>query len=387
MTTTTTPKDLIDRARALAHIFAEEAVASERLRRPTDEAIKAAEETEIFKLMVPRRYGGLEFDVDTFIEVVLVLSEGDASLAWVTAFLIEHNWMFSLFPESFQKSLFADRSYILAPGMVSPSGIARPVTGGNELSGRWPFATGISHSTWVIAGAILTNEDGAPDPRFFALPLEDVTVEDTWRVDGMCGTGSADIVIENCFVPEDRSVSMIEMNRGCTPGATIHDAPLYRTPMAPLLTATAAMPSLGQARALVREYAKRLPERNRMGMDSSMAESTTAQIRLARLSIAAQQTELLFRDTMREVCALRERSQPKDRTRLQAQIATVVHQSREIVSDVCAASGAGAHQLSDRFQRARRDAEVMACHMAFDIDTNLENAGKAMLGLELSPML
>jgi alkylation response protein AidB-like acyl-CoA dehydrogenase len=387
MTTQTTREDLIDRARALAPLFAEHAGASERLRRPTDEAMAAVEEAEIFKLMVPRCYGGLELDMDTFVEVVLLLSEGDASLAWVTAFLIEHNWMFCLFPESFQKQLYADRSYVLAPGMVAPSGIARPAPGGVVLSGRWQFATGVSHSSWIIAGAILLNDEDTPDPRFFAIPRQEVEVEDTWHVDGMCGTGSHDVVIEECFVPADRSVSMLAMNRGCAPGAAIHDGPLYRTPMVPLLCATAAMPSLGQARALVREYANRLPNRKRMGFGPSQAEKVPSQVRVARLSIAARQSELLLRDTVRELCALRERSEAGDRARMQAQIATVVDQSKHIISDVCAASGASAHQLTDTLQRARRDVEVMACHVAFDLDTVLENAGKAILGLELSPML
>jgi alkylation response protein AidB-like acyl-CoA dehydrogenase len=387
MTNTTTPDELIDRARALAPLFAEQAGPSERLRRPTDEAIAAVEEAEIFKLMVPRRYGGLELDMDTFVEVVLALSEGDASLAWVTAFLIEHNWMFCLFPETFQKALFADRSYVLAPGMIAPTGVAKPAPGGVVLSGRWPFATGVWHSSWIIAGAILLNDDEVPDPRFFAVPREDVTIDDTWHVDGMSGTGSPDVVIEDCFVPEDRSVSILAMNRGCAPGAEIHDGPLYRTPMVPLLCATAAMPSLGQARALVRQYAQRLPERKRMGFGPTQAEHVPAQIRLARLSIGAHQAELLLRDTVRELCVLRDRSQAGDRARLQAQLATVVDQSKRIVSDVCAASGASAHRLTDAFQRARRDVEVMACHVAFDLDASLESTGKAVLGLELSPMI
>jgi alkylation response protein AidB-like acyl-CoA dehydrogenase len=387
MANNTTPEDLIDRARNLAPLFEAQAATSEQLRRPADEAIAAVEEAEIFKLMVPKRYGGLEFDMETFMDVVLALSEGDASLAWVTAFLIEHNWMFSLFPESFQEELFSDRSYVLAPGMVAPTGNARPAPGGVILNGRWQFATGVWHSSWIIAGAILLNEDEVPDPRFFAIPREEVIVEATWNVDGMCGTGSHDVVIEECFVPHDRSISMIEMNRGCTPGSKIHVGALYRTPMVSLLTATAAMPSLGQARALVREYATRLPGRKRLGMGLSQAESVTAQIRVARLSIAVQQAEPLLRDTVRELCVLRDRSVGADRARMQAQLGTVVDQSKQIISEVCAASGANAHQLTDRFQRARRDAEMMSCHVAFDLDATLENAGKAMLGFEVSPML
>lgn len=384
---TTTHDELIDRARSLAPLFAEHAAESESLRRPADEAIAAVEEAEIFKLMVPRRYGGLELDMDTFVEVVLALSEGDASLAWVTAFLIEHNWMFCLFPESFQKQLYSDRSWVLAPGMVAPTGVARAVNGGVELSGRWQFATGVWHSSWIIAGAIQLDENDVPDPRFFAIPREEVTVEDTWHVDGMCGTGSHDVVIEECFVPHDRSVSMLDMNRGCAPGAEIHAGPLYRTPMVPLLCATAAMPSLGQARMLVQEHGRRLPHRKRMGIGESQAETAPAQIRVARLSIAAHQAELLFRDRVRELCVLRDGCEAADRARMQAQLATVVDQSKQVISDVSAASGANAHQLSDAIQRARRDVDVMACHVAFDLDATLENTGKAILGQDLSPMI
>jgi alkylation response protein AidB-like acyl-CoA dehydrogenase len=65
---------------------------------------------EIFKLMVPRCYGGLELDLDTFFEVGMALGEGDASMAWVANFSIEHNWILCQFPASFQQEFFAQRS-------------------------------------------------------------------------------------------------------------------------------------------------------------------------------------------------------------------------------------------------------------------------------------
>jgi alkylation response protein AidB-like acyl-CoA dehydrogenase len=106
--------DLIARARDLAPVLAAEAAESERLRRPTDAAIDALRESGVFRLMVPRRYGGLELDLDTFLEVGLALGEGDASLSWVATFYIEHNWMLCQFPESFQSELLGGRGYVLA---------------------------------------------------------------------------------------------------------------------------------------------------------------------------------------------------------------------------------------------------------------------------------
>jgi len=379
--------ELIGRAQALAPLLAEHARPSEELRRPTDEVMAALEEAEIFKLMVPTRYGGFGLDMDTFIEVVLTLAEGDASLSWVTSFLIEHNWMLCSFPESFQQELYADRSYVLAPGMIAPTGQARTVKGGAVLSGRWTFATGVWHSSWIICGGLLAAEGGGIDPHFFAVPREEVTVEDTWNMDGMAGTGSHDVVIDESFVPEDRGVSILAMNAGRAPGASVHDHPLYRTPMIPLLCTAAAMPALGQARSVVRSYAERLPTRKRMGFGPPLSESPVNQARMARLTIQVDQAELLLRDTVRHLCALREKATPAQRSMMQSRLATVMQQCRAIISDVSGASGATAHGLADPLQRARRDVEVMACHVAFDLENSLEQTGRTLFGGKASPMV
>ena len=93
--------ELLQRVQALAPALVVEAAESERLRRPTDAAIRALEETGLFRLMVPRAFGGLELDLDTFLEVGLALGEAYTSLAWVACFCVEHNWMLCQFPERF----------------------------------------------------------------------------------------------------------------------------------------------------------------------------------------------------------------------------------------------------------------------------------------------
>ncbi len=97
---------LIERARALVPLLEEHAAEAERLRRPHDAVMKALEEAELFKLMVPIEHGGFELDLDTFLDVGLVLGEGDGSMSWVTTFYIEHCWMFAHFPEAFQREIF-----------------------------------------------------------------------------------------------------------------------------------------------------------------------------------------------------------------------------------------------------------------------------------------
>jgi len=350
--------------------------------------IAALEESEIFKLMVPRQHGGFELDLDTFLEVGLALSEGDASMAWVATFYIEHCWMFCHFPEVFQKEVFAGRGYALAPGAIAPNGVAEPVEGGFRLSGRWQWGTGAMHAQWVIVGARVAHE--GPDAnefdfRFFAMPTSQVTIEDTWFVDGMLGTGSNDIVVEDLVVPEERTASIIDMASGQGRGAKLYDSPLYRTPMIPILGLAAAMPAVGQARVAVQRFREHMSERILYGTASKQSEKPAAQIRLARAAVEVRQAELLLRDVVGEAMELRERATALDRARWLASYALAVDQSKRVLQSIAEASGAHAHFASHPLQRAVRDVNTMACHVVFDLDARLENLGKTLLGLEPNP--
>ena len=83
--------NLLEQAENLATLFRDSARAAEAARRPGDHVISAVKESGLFALMVPKAYGGHEEDLDTFFDVVLTLSRADASMGWLTGFLIEHN--------------------------------------------------------------------------------------------------------------------------------------------------------------------------------------------------------------------------------------------------------------------------------------------------------
>jgi alkylation response protein AidB-like acyl-CoA dehydrogenase len=372
--------DLIARARSLAPLLAAHAAEAERLRRPVDAVIEALRESGVFRMMVPRRYGGLELDLDAFLEVGLALSEGDASMAWVANFYIEHNWMVCQFPQAFQEELLGRQGYTLAPAALSPTGVAEPVAGGFRLKGRWQWGTGIMHADWVIVGARVPGDGPIPDIRFLALPREQVKVEDVWFVDGMAGTGSNDILIDDVVVPEERSVSIVEMTAGRAHGARLHDGPLYRTPMLPILSLAASMPAVGQARAAVRGFRERMQERVMLMSAVKQAEKPAAQIRLARAELEARQAEGLLRDVVAEVSRLRDAATLEDRGRWAAAAALAVDQSKRVLHSIAAASGASAHFQSHPLQRAVRDVNTLSCHVIFDLDSRLEVYGRTLLG-------
>jgi alkylation response protein AidB-like acyl-CoA dehydrogenase len=377
---------LIERLRKLVPELAAEAAEAERLRRPTDAAMRALEQSGLFRMMVPRAYGGLELDLDTFLEAGLVLGEADASLAWVASFCVEHNWMLCQFPESFQRELYRARDYVLAPAVVSPQGVAVRDGDVYRLSGRWQWGTGVMHASWVLVSGLADLEPGQlPGPeklRFFALPIEAVQVVDVWQVDGMVGTGSNDIVIEDARVPAECSVSVADMSQGCAHGARLHAAPLYRTPMIPILLVAASTPVIGQTRAVVRGFRERLLAHGRMNSPTPPAARAAQQARLARAELTLRQAELVMRDAVAEVCALRDAASLEQRARWAASIAQTVHVCRQLLQEIAQASGASAHFTSHPLQRAVRDASVATAHVVFDLDAQLENYGSLRLGRE-----
>lgn len=382
-----TEQELIARAVELAPLLAEHAAEAEQLRRPVDAVIDALRESGVFRLMVPRKYGGLEFDLDTFLEVGLALAEGDASMSWVTTFYIEHNWMLCQFPDSFQEELFSPRAYVLAPAALAPNGVAERVEGGFRVSGRWQWGTGVMHADWVLVGARVTNSDGSPDFRFLALPLADVEVDDVWFIDGMAGTGSNDIVVADAVVPEDRSVSILDMGSGHAYGASLHPSPLYRTPMLPILCLAASMPAVGQARGAVRNFRERMQERVLYASTNKQSEKPAAQMRLARAEIEVAQAEAQLRQLVAEVMELREDANVCDRARWAASAAMAVDQSKRVLLSVAEASGASAHFRSDPLQRSVRDVSTLSCHVVFDLDSRLEIYGRTLLGLDPAGMV
>jgi alkylation response protein AidB-like acyl-CoA dehydrogenase len=376
---------LLERVRACVPLLAAEAAEAERLRRPTDAQIRALEETGVFRMMVPRCYGGLELDLDAFVEVGLALAEADASIAWVASFCIEHNWMFCQFPESFQKSLFAGPpGFVLAPGVIAPTGRADPVPGGYRLSGRWKWGTGVMHASWAIVGAVTDAAVGPASMRFLALPMSDVQVVDTWFVDGMIATGSNDLVVEDAFVPAERSVSIPDMVVGRAHGSALHPGPLYHTPMLPILMIAASMPIVGRALAVARDFRSHLGSHVRINAPQGAAQRPAAHMRLADAFVEARQAELLLRDVASQVTALRDRATPLDRGRFAASIAHAVHQARRVIQAVAEASGASAHFASHPLQRALRDVNVASCHVVFDHDAQRELYGRLLLGQDPS---
>jgi alkylation response protein AidB-like acyl-CoA dehydrogenase len=359
------PNAVIESARSVAKVFAAEAAEAERLRRPTDAAIAALVDSGVLRLMVPEIYGGFEAELDLYFDVILALSAGDTSLSWVANFYIEHHWWFCQFPRTFQDEVFAAGPVVLAPASLAPNGTAEAVEGGWRLTGRWPWSSGVMHASWVIVGGLGQAGAERREARFFALPRA------VWFIDGMSGTGSNDVVVDGAFVPAERAVSMTGMSSGRGLASEIHQAPLYRTPMLPILMLAATVPAIGAAQRGLAFFRDRLGDRKMANSVALHGDRASSQVRLARA----------------EVMDRRDQATKLDRARWVAVLASIVHDCRATLLSISEASGATAHFLGSALQRDVRDVNTMCGHMVFDLDGALENYGRLTLGKEPSSLV
>lgn len=361
--------------RGVVPLVAARAAEAERERKPDDEVIDALRATGVFRSFVPRRFGGYEIDLDLFVDVGIALSEACASTGWITTFYMEHNWLLGFFPAATQEEVFSQQPYVLAPGSVNPKdGQATPREGGYELAGHWRFGTGIVHADWVLLSGRITSEPAGP-PRMFLVRPSCVEVRDTWYVDGMAATGSRDIVANAVFVPEGY-VS------GFGPPAAAPGSYLAQIPVPPMLSLTAAIPSLGAARRAVDLFRSLVRERVPFGTSKPQAQRAAAQIRLARSAARVRSAETLLRAVARSLTA-HARGGPQlslgDQIQLRLTLAEVVHDCRSAVRAVVDGSGASAHYLDRELSRIHRDAEMMSAHTVFDLDLVGEQCGRALL--------
>src|SRR5262249_59805847 len=98
----TADSELVARAAALRPVLQEHADETDRLRRLADANVAALKQAGACRLMVPRRFGGYQTNIHTYIAVMAELGRGCGSTAWVASLLNVCAWLAGLFSEHAQ---------------------------------------------------------------------------------------------------------------------------------------------------------------------------------------------------------------------------------------------------------------------------------------------
>ncbi|MGH8880756.1 MAG: acyl-CoA dehydrogenase family protein, partial [Stackebrandtia sp.] len=241
----TPPDQLLAAATALVPLLAEQAEEGERQRRISDITAKALRDAGMFRLGTPARFGGHSAGVRRCMEVTAELARGDGSASWIAMVFTGTSLIAGLMDRHAQIEVWDRDPDAAVAGALTPGGSSRDVGYGVAVSGRWRFVSGVDHAQW----AILAVAAAAPDhpPQIVLVPLAELTVEDTWHVAGMRGTGSNTVVADDVFVPA-RRMALSGFATG-TPTLPESQAPSDAWPLGGVLAVVLLGPLLGVAEA------------------------------------------------------------------------------------------------------------------------------------------
>ena len=200
---------LIAAARGVAPRIRDAADEIEAARQLPDHIVDLLKSIGAFRLIQPRWLGGHDADPVTQILFIAELAKADASAAWCIMIGCDGGFVTRDLEPALAREMYADVD-VATCGAAFPPWTAKRVEGGYLASGRWPYASGVTHSSWVQFGCRVVANDSAEAENAgfvrFVVPQHEVTIHDTWRTTGMCGTGSHDIEVQDLFVPDERSL-------------------------------------------------------------------------------------------------------------------------------------------------------------------------------------
>jgi alkylation response protein AidB-like acyl-CoA dehydrogenase len=360
--------------------------AAEDLRHLPEASVEALEEAGIFRLVVPRELGGYEADPVTQHEVIDRLAYHDASTGWC-GFIGAGSSAFAAgnIPDEglqeVQASLPTGSSWTRFAGSPVPAGQATPVEGGYRVSGRWPWASGIHHSSWVFAGAAILKDGeiemsdfGFPNGRLMVMPRADIELEDTWHTAGLRGTGSCHFNAQDVFVPEHRTIDFPfpQPKRG---------GPVFRLPVLGFFGPAFSGFPQGVGRRALDDIVELARSKTRMGRQTSTADRAVFQRDLALATIRLSSAGLLVRT---ELESLWQRlhdgvdDSALDTPRRLAAFSTGSDAANEAAELAYRYGGGEALFSASPLQRTLRDMRAAGQHMLVS-ESNYEGFGKAIV--------
>ena len=255
-----TPQEMIARAVAMREELVAEQAATERRTYYSQEMHQRFLDAGFYHLYVPRRYGGYEFDVPTYMRVVQEIARGCVSTGWCLGLTMNHALMVaSWWPPDAQDEIFAGRDF-RASSVAAPVGTATRDGSGWDIEGQVAFASGTPYSTYYMGQALLPSEDPeAPPPLLlFVAPRSQWEMLDDWGdMIGLKGSGSQSIRFDHTRIPANWAFegTMIDVEvGGGTPGSRLHGNPMYSGRAMCIFTMSLAAVAVGGAYNALDEY-------------------------------------------------------------------------------------------------------------------------------------
>lgn len=300
-TTRTGEHDLQAAVERLRPVIEQHREQAEEERKLPEAVVEAMRKEGLFNLLLPKEFGGAEVDLPTYISTIEKISSIDSAAGWNFTNCATSAVQAAFLPEAGAKEVFGDGA--LTAGSVIPAGRSVPVDGGYQVSGRWPLVSGCHHAEWIGANSLVfeggsprMGANGAPDFTLMWFPAKEAQILDTWHSTGMRGTGSADVVVEEVFVPQHRTFSLFT-------APPRFPGPLYKLDIgAHFLTALSNV-GLGIARAAIDAFVGLAKEKTPTLSQTGLATRPTVHAEVARAEARYQSARAYMHEVVREISA------------------------------------------------------------------------------------
>lgn len=365
---------------------------AEEERRISTETMADLTAAGVFRMLQPHRYGGLESDPLDFYRVVRTIASACGSTGWVAAVVGCHPWQAALFPERAQDEVWGEDPDTLIASSYAPVGRLVPTSGGFRLSGRWSFASGCDHASWLTLGGLAVGTDGRPvDFLTVLVPRDETEILDVWDAVGLSGTGSNDVVVEDVFVPHHRVLRNYDVSHMRAPGLAVNRGPLYRMPFGTIFSTAVTTPVVGTVEGAFEAYLSTMRDRMRLSLGGGrFAEDAHAQVALARAACEIDAAVLQLEHNVREmyVEALAGREIPMQlRFRARRDQVRATERAIGAIEALFKTAGGASLRRGNRIERAWRDAHAGSVHVANDVERALAMYGRFAFGLEVEDNL
>jgi 3-hydroxy-9,10-secoandrosta-1,3,5(10)-triene-9,17-dione monooxygenase len=261
----TTP-EIVARIADLREQLGEEQAETEARRYHSESLHRALVESGVYRMLLPRLWGGFELSMGDFYTAVAEVARGCPSTGWCVCLAGSHVLtVSSIFSEAVQSEIFAPDGDFRCPARALPHGTATPTDDGWGVKGRWDYCSGAPYATHLLAAVRLPAEgDGAPPTGCAIIPRSQWTMQDDWGDQlGMKGSGShsveADAVLPEGYV---LPVSIQDVHPGeHTVGYEIHGNPMYAGRTSGFYAGELTAVGIGAVRGALDEYAQSLRTR------------------------------------------------------------------------------------------------------------------------------
>lgn len=373
--------DAMRRARECVPLLRERAQKCEDARVLLPENEKLLHETGLFRIHQPKRFGGMELPFVAVVDVVSELARGCPSTAWNVGNLGCHHWILGYYEPETQHELWdANPDVLIASSIALAAGRGRKVEGGFQVSGKWPFSSGVDNSDWNMLAVTIYENNAAVDWRLCVVPKKDYRIVDTWYAMGMVGTGSKDIEVDEVFVPERRALALPRCRGGLDhPGAVLNTGDLFKVPIVASAGHPLSATILGAAEGAYEHVREKISQRIGTYTGAQVSGFQAVQIKLAKARCLIDSARYLMRQS---ALVFQEKFDLgiEEKLRLRAQNSFAVGQAREAVETLWSCYGANAIYTRDPLQRFLRDVQAGSQHFSFSFDIAGSAFGTVALG-------